>query len=663
MDWLFTVILGCLAIITIIIYVCNLNFNLNKSLLHTYKKILIDNPSAITFCLGFDNKTKTYKNVYAAENEKLIVKYEEEAIDLHGNFIFKNNHGKITDLPNGYTVNGFQIDFKCPEGFIGPNCQNVPICSENEKNIFKPLYKKQFMQIHSDLHLANDSENMHPRLKIQCFENGAYKLIPCKSNEMLDANLKCVPYDYCVDENDGYKHNFPINANDKPLSETEYFLCVNKQSKLTKCPEDTVFSNSAKTCVTKSQCFGHDNDQIQLDANNYIQCSNDEGKKIYCKHGIIKIDNHLKCKQVECEPKIYKYSDNVIQYVYGKRTCDENNKPVEIICNNDFVEKKIDLEWGEKFEYKFQHWPKEILSNDEKNCTTDVINNKFSFVEKPKDKFKWSQFMKRQHSFNPQTLQFECDTEYKWDYFNNKIIPSIDENIYYVDSSEPCQKEKKFKSMEPWFSMKYITFPEQKTPMIYGVENYFEQKCNWPLYVKATKSYIGCTFNYNLIQRFIIQLTFLSKEPPYGFESVDFKSNLNEVTELTLIGYPQFHVENQKIIQNYSWWFANTSIISPLQFKNSHAPIETKYPLPTNINTKLIKEPITFCIIWSYIVTPIIIFQNELEIYSHGIKIKNVLYKSSLSPLTLKPKSDSNLITLLFQNLSIEFTHFEINLP
>lgn len=659
MDLVFLLFTTVLIILTIVIYLINEKFKKKSTLIEKFNKMKRDDPTIISFCLEYNESTKLYTNVFLSGKEKFVTKTEPNPVDLHGNYIRSFEHGDLKLLQDGYEIEGFTNKFKCPKGFIGSNCEITPICSNADVDKYKPLYKQQFKTIHPDLNLSDDFDGMHPKIKIQCLTNGEFKLVECKQNELLDIDLNCKVYDICVDHIDGFKHNYP--KDEIELLDTQYFTCKEHKSVLNTCPENTSFSNFNQTCVPKSKCLNKDDAQIQIDDNSYIQCKNDSEKIIFCENGIIDNNGQLQCK-TECEPRLYSYADHVLQYTYGSKTCDSNNKPIEIMCNHENAPKTIDLEWGEPFKFKFDHWPKEVLSNDAKTCTTDVENNQFSFIENPRVSFKWSDFMQQAHNFNPKTLKFYCDSKYSWNYMTNKIEPNdFDSNLYFVDSSQPCQDNKKNKAENPWFLMEYITFPENKIPMVYGVLNFLEQKCNWPVYIKKTNQYMGCTFSYDLKNRFIVQTTYLSEIPPYGFERVDEK-NTDIITNLSLIGYKSFNSEFHTILQNYSWWFANTENISPLNFTN-YKSVEIKYPLPQKIKTEAIDKSLTFCIIWSFITKPIIIVQNEFEIHSTGIHLNNHIYPPCLYSIILQKHDNPKLIKVIIQDGSFDVPHFEITLP
>lgn len=639
----------------------------SKSLNETFHILLLNDPLTRAFTLG---KSKTYPdkftNCFMDDKTGNIYTLDEDApIDLRGRHIVLNNdHGRIIDVPTGgYQITGIDLTtFSCPDGYVGATCEPRALCEPHiDDNKLKPLTISQFNQLNlyknvfplnADTALTNAQVMNHPRLRVQCLTDGKYKLEACPENELLDNNLQCNIYDICQDKMTGYKHNYPINNHE--LSSDEYYICRNSVSVLTKCADHTIFNKANNGCIADDVCKGRDSQQIAVDTTHYIQCNDDRTQTIHCVNGIVTDASTglMSCKTKNCKPHKFIKENALLRYTYGEIKCDENDNESTILCNVKDTMHTQPYEWGSKFTFDFKTWPSEVLNQTGTACTKDIeTDGQFSIRDDARTKFRWSNAMYGSHYFNPKTSQFYCDTTYRWDYLNNKLIPEPESKLLFIDSASPCPEAVIPSIATLWLGIDNIVhFPQNKIPIIYGApvgsasfeENEDATQYLWPRYIKSKQVYIGTTMSYDLESRTFLVSTFSDTLPPIGFVPIDDDIATSESIALTLHGYESFHKDNNIILSTYNWYFIASGTTATMKFSPKASLIkQIILKAPKRINTASIGDGTTerFAIIWSHIVTSIVVSKNQFEIHPNGVYIANTLLPATFEPLLITGSS------------------------
>lgn len=444
MDLILLITAILLIVIIIIVYTLN-TVKQTSDLDALFMDLLKLKPDAVSFCLGKNETTGKYRNVQTNEDGKAIIVEAEYPINLDGDFIILKDHGDITELTSGdgFKMSGVDLmEFKCPDGFEGINCTLKPLCSETDAGKYKALTYTQFNELGLYTNSfsrtpieTRASEPTHPRIRVLCLNTlGEYELQTCPNNTLLDADLKCQPYDICEDRINGYKHNYKISSTSSDLNKNEYYICDNNKSVLTTCADDTVFSMDNSGCVTESLCYNKGSETLPVDDNSYIQCANDQGTIVTCPDGIENIDGVLSCKVDTCIPEQFEYNDGMLQYVYGNTICTDGIADTKM-CDNTLNPRVYNYEWAEKFTYSIDGWPTEIMAED-RTCIAPTD----SIIIDPIIKLQWTDAMPEEHDYNILTEKYICPegTKYIVDYKNQVMEPELSGIVDYLS---PCQND------------------------------------------------------------------------------------------------------------------------------------------------------------------------------------------------------------------------------
>ena len=556
-----------------------------------FRAIAYDDPLSISYCLK-QNSDGTFSNVYyVPDTDSCELKKESRPIGLRGDFmnpqLDTGTVTTITDTPTGgYSITGFDgIDLTCPSGYNMPHadstmCTFIPICRGVEED--KPITYTTFQALGLGLnsftvsHSQAKSETTHPRLWIHCLssnpEDPKYQIYSCNDNELLDADMKCQPYDICSNKISGFKHKFITEAGQTPLLDNQYYVCKNHVSFLATCPDESVYSVDNMTCLNNGPCFGQGSKQIQVDSNNYIQCANDLPTMVNCTDGVIETNGYFSCYGSSCVPRTYEFEDIALKYLTGQVTC-QGDKEISLLCSNSKdPSKQYPYEWGENFSYTFENWPMEILNPATGVCEapTDSIIKQDNSVP-----FKYSSVMTDFSQFDLVTQQFKCpgETTYRWDYINNQTVPELKPDEF-LDTAAPCQPAGPYKisldskKLPPWHYLPYKVFPPKRTqnpddypPLLIGVrfpmgDGIMEGgegrgRNTWPTFNSTTGRVITCVLEDNGSKGVFWNMHFSA---PLGF---------NEPTEdgpLIPVGFdvPQTILDDDTI--SYLWYTINSGL-------------------------------------------------------------------------------------------------------
>lgn len=619
MDFILIIVVLILISIIIVVYVFN-KIKQTTDLEKLYELLILDNPTIKTFSLGYNDETKKYANVVRNSDGKLIIQQDDNPIGFDGKYIILTPHGDILEKNdnNGFKVSGMEtVDITCPNNYEGLICQLKPLCDAVEDDgKLKPLTYTQF----NGLRLYNNTfkktyvqprieEITHPKIRIQCLTNGDYQLEVCGSNEILDTNLNCTIYDVCEDKLTGYKHKTKINDNDTIINEdiTNYYVCLNNKSTLMTCPHDTVFSIATSSCTQQTVCYNRNTDTIPIDEYNYIQCSNDDGTKIYCQSKVKTLpDGQLTCNTNLCQPKTFKHEDSNLRYDYGVLQCIDD-KPHTILCSTETIKKAFTYEWIETFDY-YLDYPKEIYKNNA--CTSDFDIKEIMYNSIVQMQF--SKAMPETHPFDLMKNEYVCETKYRWDYINNKLIPESPTGGIF-ETATPCNDR------ETILSYHCETFPKDKVYMIYTINFYSignKYSYTWPQYHIPSDKIRYTQARYD--KEYLYIETFELSYPPYGFirESDDVEKTMdgpdNEMAYL--IGYgskpPMDDYKNYQFYTISTNKFALPNAAYPTQILETY-----KIPIVTEIDTN---QNVEFTIDFLSINKPIQLFP-DFTIYKYYI--------------------------------------------
>lgn len=572
MDIILISLLVFMIISLLILYLLN-RVRRTKDLNSLLKDLLSRQPSTIAFSLGYDRERGKYKNATITNEGGVKIRYDANPIAHDGSFIILKEHGVVQpdkQTKNGYRISGMDlVHIKCPDGYEGFECKLKPLCSGADVGKYKPLTYTQFngLGLYSNTFRAkaistrrkrrDASEQTHPRIRVHCLNDGKYELQTCPDNELLNHDLKCVPYDICTDRIDGFKHNYKISANQADLSDDQYYVCDGNVSVLRRCPESSVFSASNKICVSRSACFGKGDATIKIDANNYIQCNNDLGTKVHCEHGVTENANgHLQCLYLTCKPSVFEKETTDLYYASGGVVC-VNDTAVEKMCDTSPIASpyRIKQTWAiTEFNDPFSDWPKEIYDDSLGKCVSAA--NAKSIAKRLPD-IRWTKLMPEVHKFDYEKRQFVCaDGEYRIDYERNEIVPPLPVGRY-VQTAAPCQSETLNVWQLPWRNYTNLTvYPKDHPVAVVGVDYDISalKECAerlWPVKDPARNIYrfVRITYTTALDNRDPLLIYILNVEecedaiPPTGFEAIETKPTDDRITEeegfymLNLVGF------------------------------------------------------------------------------------------------------------------------------
>lgn len=654
MDYILFVVATILIILLIVCHLLN-RVQKTSDIAKLLESIVRAKPLTKAFSLGQTVSDSTFTNVSVDANGKPVVSEDRYPLDLNARPIILSSHGDIVEGPNGFTVTGMEpVHFKCPEGYEGEICTMKPLCDPQDAGKIKSLSFTQFNALqlyrneftHSQIKLFRD-EISNPRLRIHCLNShGNYEIEACPQNTLLDKNLNCQPYDICSDNLNGYKHNLPISANDPPLQSNEYYICEHNRSVKTKCSDNSVFSLSAKGCITKSPCYNKDRATIAIDDKSYIQCQNDSGTIINCDNHVIDTNGILSCYTPICQPITQTYEDKHLKYVFGEVTC-VNDVATSVSCDNSVSDRIYKYTWADDFQFHLPNWPKQVLVNGECVAPNDDI------ITNPIVDLAWSLAMPNVHPFDLKRQEYVCTnaTEYRWDYIEQVVIPEPtngDERLIY--SGAPCQN-----SYPMTFKYKVNNYPDNKIYIIKTQPVHLQTYTNvfmWPVYNNIDKQYKQTTCAFT--NKGLSVTTFSTTLVPLGFYlDVNAKANDDGDTQLTLLGYDNFQP-----LDNVQYYFIASGKIDLAQL---YEPKEIQSTLVPSLENNLLTttESKTFAIEKFTKRVEIVDSRNRKLVMRpkpYTLTYRGNVYDLGFSVFSLESDSSTNSATLVFDRIRVKFS-------
>lgn len=541
-------------------------------------------PDTRAVSLGYDKVRRKFRNAVLDQRGNAVIRHDPYPVTETGEFIVLREHGRVDYRDDdGYTIDGFPFTkFACPDGFVGKNCDPVPLCGENDENVYRPLTYRQFAQLRLyDTSVGGDSidggrrrsrrrvnDDRHDRIKIHCTSGGRYKLEACRDNELLDENLRCRPYDLCEDRLSGFKHNYPITDNDK-LESYEYYTCTENRSVRTKCStNDMVFNRVYGTCIVNNRCTGMGDATIKIDDDRYIQCRNDTGTTVTCSNGIREeATGRLSCVTKLCRPYDLTYEDDVFRYLYGRVTC-EQDRPIKRICEVEpFTEKTFRYKWVESFQFTVKNIPSNVYANGSCKPLTnfrDIVHN--SVVP-----LAWSKAMSQPYPYDFVKEEYVCDTKYRWDYAKGVTVPPTPSGEF-VDSGAPCQDRSYTPFELPWQNYDTVRYPETGAPMLIGTPTGYAHETDtdtfWPVHLENDR-YQTTTIDVQNDARRIVLTDWVDTVPPLGFGKSTVESpqrNAHGKERLDLYGFGQ---PPTGLSGHYQWFVIASGRFEPIKVSKS----------------------------------------------------------------------------------------------
>lgn len=665
MDVTFIVLTCFLIILIIALYAINI-VKTTSNLDDIFVSLALTNPTIVSFCVGYNEQTKKYRNAVSNRDGNIVIQENDYPIGLDGQYIVLKDHGTVTDAGDGFKISGMDlVTFKCPNGFKGPTCQLAPICDDPNDNDRRKaltytqfnalaLYNNTFPHSQVDTFNAYATEPTHPRIRIHCQTGGEYVLEICPDNKLLDANLVCQPYDICEDKLNGFKHNYQISSTTSPPNKTEYYICENNKSILTKCTDGTVFSYASKGCISESPCYGKGSATLPIDNNNYIQCNADAGTTINCEKGVVERNGVLSCFIPTCRPQKFSIDTGLLRYDYGETSCNDDN-PTTILCDNSPNPKIYRYEWAEKFEYAINDWPKQILLNG--SCVTPNDNDIFknSII-----KLAWTEAMPEEHDFDLKTQQYICSSDYKyrWDYIAQKSVPdtSNDKSILLATAA-PCQNEAVNHKITFYKSATY--YPPNKiwicASVPVSIPDFEYGLFLWPCFNPITKAFLSTKIIFDYIEQKVTVTTYDSSNAPFGFylpEDISTTNAPESTIFLKLAGYKEFAPPTWTDL----YYFNITGSIDLPVYSDSDISAAAEYNILSTLNTT-ISTPQSFFIDWNKIPDTGIDLLINCKLYPTAVEY-NGDEGSQSSPAGFcmwKFIPGTPTGTLKYQNLNIQF--------
>lgn len=659
MDVIFIILTCFLIILIITLYAIN-TVKTTSNLDDVFISLALTNPTIVSFCVGYNEQTKKYRNAVSNRDGDIVIQENDYPIGLDGQYIVLKDHGTVTDAGDGFKISGMDlVTFKCPDGFKGSTCQLAPICDDpNDNNQRKALtytqfnalalYNNTFPHNQVDTFNAYATEPTHPRIRIHCQIGGEYVLEICPDNKLLDANLVCQPYDICEDKLNGFKHNYQISNTTQPLNKTEYYICENNKSILTKCIDDTVFSYASKGCVSESPCYGKGSATLPIDNNNYIQCNADFGTIINCEKGVVERDDVLSCFTSTCRPQKYSIDTGLLSYDYGETTCTDD-KPNTVLCDNSPNPKIYHYEWAEKFEYTINDWPKQILLNG--SCVTPNDNDLFKNTI---IKLAWTEAMPKEHDFDLKTQQYICSSDYKyrWDYIAQKSVPDTsNDKTILLATAEPCQNAAIRHQFTFYESATY--YPPNKiwicasVPVLIPDIEY--PLFLWPCFNPTTKKFQSTKILLEYTEQLVSVTTYESADAPFGFYLPADDSPLNgpdSTIYLILAGYKDFEPPTWTDL----FYFNITGMIDMPVFSDETIVLSNSYTLLSKLSTSSSTTQ-NFFIDWSNIPDAGITLLPTCKLYPTGIQYNGQSSPAGYCMWEFMPGTPT--ATLQYRDLSI----------
>lgn len=279
-------VLCCFIIYSIFYYIfC---YKKSKTYSQLISSIASDNDTIPTSVTLKQENNKTYK-VLEYEDGKWKINYKDDPILFDGSKFRPTEHGNITYKTDGFTVQGSEMEFICPNPYTWNNntkqCELKKLCKDSEK-ILKGITKDYFYYYNNKINLKTlQNKSYHSRIYIACPEDeikicGDNYIYNQNETNPIDSN-PCIPYDICQDKMNGDKHIFDFK---KELKDNEFYICQNGESIKQSCGKNK-FDEFSMGCISIACKYG---DLKPNNENSYFKCIDGVYRLQECKFGVDK---------------------------------------------------------------------------------------------------------------------------------------------------------------------------------------------------------------------------------------------------------------------------------------------------------------------------------------------------------------------------------------
>lgn len=545
------VLLGLIGIVAfVLLAVCWLNTVSHTSDLdQLYRQIATVNPDCIAFTLRRLPDNGGYLTAMFSDTGTLNTTVTQSPVLPSGQYRMAHEHGTVTALADqsGFRVSGLGADaagmpLTCPAGFSGVTCAPDPICEGARPGTYRTLSYSQFRGL--NLYQSNRSITAleekarrkrdaatdhrppyHSRIRVHCLGNNRFELQTCPPNKLLDgATARCVPYDLCQDQLDGFRHNTVISEGGRALASTEYYQCVGNKSVRSECAAGSTYSSVVRGCITLSPCSGRGS--ITLDnpkdpSGSYIQCANDAGTLVSCEHGLDVLNGVHVCRdkpEPRCVPGVLSIDRSPLSYNYGVIQCPDGEigAPLQTICETKQVDRVHSWSWGgETFSYTLS-MPDRVWDDTRKACVAPTQSIITGLVG-----LRWSAAMAFEHPFDLRTQQYVCDNprDIRWDYRAGITVPETSKPFTTVSTAAPCQPGP-FTAYDPL----QLYGNNMQPPMVFWLVAHIP-RYGWSFWPRANpttpRTYQWITVVENRKTGVVATVKCKSDKPPIGFYDTD----------------------------------------------------------------------------------------------------------------------------------------------
>lgn len=478
----FVLLLVALAVVlTLCIFYHYNRVRVTNDIHELFRTVRLSKPDMVAFTLGRTPGTtreqQKFTNVTTDKFGTLVFRIDSYPMEPSGKPIILTPHGEVIPAGDGFHITGIGLDatyvLRCPPGFSGPTCTPKSICSaEDAPGTVKAITYTQFRALNlynvggpfaaeqseagpirsrPAIAQTSDEEPIHPRLRVRCRGGGSehFTLQTCPPNTLLDRRtLKCVPYDLCADKMNGFRHNKAIAARQSPLTASEYYICQDNRSVLTRCPSGTEYNEMASGCVSSSEC--RDRGEATLpgrEPNTYIQCRNDTEHVVQCPNGVHTQPSPtdadpdavtLSCASQSslCRAQEFFVTTGLLRYATGAVLCESgpDGPPRTVQCTTMTDDRTSSKKWAEPVQVIIPTWPDLVW--DGTACVTPDTR-----IIRRNTNLRFTDLMPRAHVYDLRTQQYPCKPgEYQINYDTGEVTPALPPGEL-INPALPCQSE------------------------------------------------------------------------------------------------------------------------------------------------------------------------------------------------------------------------------
>ncbi|UBZ25595.1 Vp91 [Carcinus maenas nudivirus] len=301
-----------------------------------------------------------YLNYDSTKPNLLNKEINDYPVKGSGEIYKPKEHGDLTETDNGFRISGVDTIFECPDNWIWnkntKNCTLPPICNASEVGKIKGLdyYTFNLNNVKSQIDdLKGDKDGKylakyHDRLYISCInDSGDFTVKSCAANKLYnqvdiqdDSVDPCILYDICNDKREYSIHQYDIG--DGPLQDDEYYMCINSQSVIQKCPVNSVFNAADNGCIQRNMCaLEEDNHTFYINYDSYFICKNGHEQVVNCINGVYSDDgfDKLACNVDKTITIVSYFQNNYIATPISLYTYKNNKRELQQVDSGTITRK------------------------------------------------------------------------------------------------------------------------------------------------------------------------------------------------------------------------------------------------------------------------------------------------------------------------------------